>query len=408
MPEDEKPPKGLITSKTGRPSYLSYDPQSDEWQEEWQKIQKTLSDAGVDNSEITVWRKGKRDSRFTFVETIGVDGFTIQGLADRFGGGKYQLKTKIDGQFGPAFAIEIDDRVLGDLDKPQQTGFQQTAAAPVDPVAIIQAAKSLMGDSSSGTNMIVQMLERQEASREASRTEMTKMIVGLAGALAPVFVSMFSRPVDKESKLLEVLLPVLINKPQMDMTSSLAFIKELRSMAETGDKPNGGFIDKIGELLMASAPAIAGALMQPAQQPMRQITDAIPPEQMPMNTPAQPEQQPTPNINAVIPQVYAGMLIRAAANNADPATWAEMIADVADDAQWQALMNLLMRSDWLQILTTQIPALAPYGAWLNLLRDELLRDEDGSEQETEPETPAANPPASDAGKNGGKKTASKK
>lgn len=389
MSENEKI-KGQLEATGGRPSYLNYDPQSNEWQQEWQKFQVLLKETGIDNSEISIFRRGKRDSKFVFVETTNNDGFSMQSIAERFGGGKYQIKSKIRGEWGPAIAIEIDDRIVGDLDKPATT---QNGAPLLDPIALIQAAKSLMPDTGKQDSVMVAMMERQEA----ARAETTKMIIGLAGALAPVFVAMFSKPVDKESRLLEILLPRMLDQPhkniQSEIASSLNLMKELRAMAETAEKPDEGLIDKLGKLLMGAAPAVISALAQP-QMPMRQIADA-PETEPPMNTstPAQmggsggpPPSQPVPDVNAIVPHIYAGMLTRAAANNADPATWAEMIEDVADDAQWEALIGLLMREDWLQILTTQLPALAPHGAWLIRLREEILRDD---EPETaEPEIPA--------------------
>lgn len=361
----------------GRPTFAQFDPGGEEWEAQYANMMATFKDAGVENSEISVYRRGKKESKYKYVDTVGVDGFSIQGIAEEYGGGKYQFKTKLGGQLGPVFCVEIDDRILGMLDK--QTTMP--VGPNYDPLQMLKTVKDVLGDNpqNSATNDILKsMLENQEKQRANSQN----LIVGMITAIAPIVAAIISRPsvqpVSSNDKLFEIILPLVMNKPNTDMAASLEFVKGLKALATDRPEKDSGMLEKIMAMAATALPALAGAvspqLTRQLNPPMNQIPDQPQPGQ-PM-----PPQQP-PDISQLVPRVYAAMLTKAAKDDADVGPWVSIIEQMTDDTQWDGLQDLLLRADWLAVISHQLPELAPYPEWLGKLRDALLEDEDLTEPE---------------------------
>jgi hypothetical protein len=358
-----------VHPRGGRPVYVKFDEESEEWNSQYAKMLEIFKEAGVESSEIEVWRRGKKDTKFSFVETITPDGFNLQSISESYGGGKYHFKTKLNGRPGPTFAIEIDSRVKGELDRQQVEVAQQPHT---DPIAMLKTVKDVLHGTGDGTSPImVAMLETMAKEKQSSQA----LIIGLATAFAPVIAAIVAPRPREENKLLEILLPILLNKPNADLASQMTFIKEMKALA-SNDKDDGpGMMEKLITLAAGALPQLAGAMLPQVQPvPVKQITDG--PNAAPGMPPPSAVAPPPPNLEAIVPRVYAGMLAQAARKDADPDSWADIIADVSDDAQWTALIGLLHRADWWQVIANQLPELASYEAWMNRLKTAILEPDD--------------------------------
>lgn len=370
----------------GRVNWSNYVPGGDDWERDYAEMQKVFKEAGAENSEIAVYRRAKKAAKFKYVDTISIEGFTIQGIADEYGGGQYKFTTKLGGQVGPVFYVEIDERILGLLDKQQAA---QPASPAYDAVNMLRTVKEVLGDSQGHDNndLLKSLLESQEKSRASQGS----MFLGLITAMAPIVAAIISRPVPQSSndKLLELLLPTLMNKPNTDMAASLEFVKGLKALAsDKPEKDDHGMLEKIMTMAATTLPALVGAmspqLTRQVGPPQGQITDQPP---MPNQPPAEPD------ISKLVPRVYAAMLTKAAQTNASVEPWVEIIEQMTDDAQWDGLQDLLLRADWLAIISAQLPELAPFPEWLGKLRDALLADTEEDDDLTPPQ-PEAKPKTS--------------
>ena len=77
------------------------------------------------------------------------------------------------------------------------------------------------------------------------------------------------------------------------------------------------------------------------------------------------------------------MLVKAAANGADPAAYVEMLDGILDEETAPILAEILKQPNWLEILFGDTGPLQPHLQWFNALKKIYESEEDPEAQEEE-------------------------
>lgn len=375
-PENEPESIPVTQRVTNRPvAGIAMDEQADEESRiQYEFVQDILKQFGGENSSVRILRRAANTTNFAYCAKIPIDLFQVDSLAVRYGGGTYRCQVvNALGQYGKSFTIDIDPRIKGEIDQPST----QTQ----DPLQTMRAFKELTGDNANPfMEMMRSQAERAEkveaemrAARVASSDQTTKLILGLASAVAPVFAAMMARPAPPESQLMTILVSKMLDKPDNSEAMLNAFVK-LKELTTDGSndkstKEEGGMIK---EILKLAGPVIAGAMM-PQQQPMMKQVSPPMPQQVPTDV---PPQQPQVDINQIVNRTYLTIILRAAESKGDVVSMANVIESAIDSQQADQLRGFLNQDNWFELLIAQAPMFEPHREWMTELRNELMVDDE--------------------------------
>lgn len=281
-------------------------------------------------------------------------GTSVEDIPPRFGGGDYIIKRLKSGMIMKQASLCVEGEPI--IERPKRAPEPEVERAQTDISNVLQ-------------NIVTGM---QEANRQ--------LLAGLAQIMRPP-------PQPTRADMLQEmqLMKQMFTAPdtgRQDPTDILMRGIELAKSIQPRDGDTSG-MDVLQEAIRSFAPAVAEVVKRAhiAPHPRIQSQIKIPqghnvpqgdnaPQGDNVPPPALPT-QPT-NLNGadsmILFKYYLGMLCQKAANNSDPALYADMVADNLNDDQ---LIELLNKPDIVAHLAAINPDVAKHTAWFQTLEKEL-------------------------------------
>lgn len=292
------------------------DPRTDLANKELEEI---LGELGS-GARVRVQRVNFETGTPAWVGDIPASGFSLEVLADTFGGGRYYLTIFVGKeQKGGRHIQEIDNTI-----PPRNPRAPRGAVAP----------------SSGGTANDI-LLSIMAASAESSKRMMESMGVMMQGFATAMTARPEKDPLDVATKLIE------LTRPQGREARPMSELREMMEFVETARGPGGGDGDGTMAVVSKAIDTVGDIVKRtpiPAQVPPRV---AVPPRPAAAIAPTAPVVQspPVPGDIPVLPsrpwldaiQPHLTML-RTMAGSINPGTVADIIADKFTDDQWVDLI----------------------------------------------------------------------
>lgn len=345
-------------------------------------LTRVLDQIGVGNASVEISRVALGDTRPQYLDTWPASEFTLQALADAYGGGKFYVKVRnSNGTYAANGTIPID---------PSRKPKAQPAPAPEPPKT---------------DPVLLAILDEMKASREEMK----------ALRAAPV-----AAPVDPTQQLVTLSQVVKNLQPAGGADAGLAAVvsemrAELRALRDR--KPDGGLRETLEllqtakELLPDAAPergggggfmeGLAGALapmiakmVMPGMAAPAPLAVEAPPEDLPKtaqsvhNSAAHPPaaqsgtaaaaHPPAPAPAASVPDAggLADVVFAAAAVNEPVEVFNEKLEEHLSARQYNGLCEVLERDTWLTELFGADKRADTHKAWLTNLRAVMLGEDE--------------------------------
>lgn len=332
----------------GSKSDLPPDPESD------------LQGAIATDPEVRFVRVHRRklDGSQPFLATIPADGFSLEAVRDMWGGGAYQVFLLNDRKrIRSQTRVDIDGAPKGD----GGMGAPIAAAAPAGESEVARGLRELR-------ELVMQMKNAPPAAAAVNPIDSAvAMVTAIQSATAP---------------LLEAVLKTKQQDPGEIMLRTLRLGFHLAQKNGGGE----GKRDPIDRLIDDFAMPLISRINS-AGVPTEQPQPAPAPEPQPQ--PAQLPEGP-PWVGIIGP--FIPRLCMLASFGKNPAVWAGVIADEADDAQAEQLKQLLAGEGFAEQFFTTFPATLQHREWFNELLTELgeaLKDEEAPPPKTSKKKPRA-------------------
>lgn len=311
--------------------FYAPEPERDELEESEDEILANviadLGGPGVD-AKVNVYQLDAQRNK-AFVRSYLPAEFSLENIQAEYGPGDYEVHVRRDGRLATRKVIKIATPKV-----PQQVPVPQS-----DNREIIAAMNSGFQQMAS---MFSQSLERLVTAQPKPKTtmetlqELTMMRDIMGGNVAQ----------------------------QAPAQNPMEIIELAKTLAENITPRTGE--PGTGEIILETLKNI-GPLLMNAQRNMPMPVVAHAP-QMPAipQTPAL-QQNPVPETDEMSIQrkIFLAMLIRNAANNNDPETYANMLLDQASEAE---ILEFAHREDWFELLCKEAPSAAPYRPWFEEMR----------------------------------------
>jgi len=363
--EDEKPPEVEDVTEADR--------------ERIEQAKEVAAEAALEapeSVEVRIFRSHPSlgGGKMNYVDTIGTEVFSLEYVAENYGGGKYKAEffgiRKLGNRAGKGLirteAFEIDPAIsprnpknlgLGGAGAPSKAGGEDSMKALVDGgiVALLQAQ--------------VSMIERLNK----PSVDWGTVLTAVGAIMTPIITSLMSRkdPVELAKEIVATTQPTAHKDGLKEMRELLGLLGELKSAAgleSPEDMPPWlRVVDKFApKLLDAARVQDQMAMTQQQQQPTQ---------------PQQPEDMtnPTQLVQAIAPQLAAW------ASQGRSTAWAceALLYDIPEGLH-PMLAQRLQQPSIIPEIVTNVPTLAPFQGWLESLREELLAailggDEDDSD-----------------------------
>ena len=364
------------------------------------EISDVLENLDVSGAKVKVYRKAPNSNKYAYVDEYPSEGFSVETLKSNSGGGEYRLGIHdAKGRRIKRVDLSIDSRFKGALDPQPFTPLPVTSPAPNND-AMLQV---LMQAQQSSQAMFLAMMQAQQQSSQ----QMTQMMVAaLTGnKVTPTTAG------EPASRMLEAMMPLLLANVQKgggnsmkEQLDTLKALKELLPEGAGGEKEEkDDILDKVIKLggpIMAGFLGMRGMMSPPQAAPMQQLPQVSvqPPEPAqaaPAPAPA-PATPPAPVGQALPPEdqqmimslrQFVPVLVNAAAQDSECLTYHDLVADLLTDAQYERLVEILRRPDWITILFADDPSVVQFKPWFENLRDPFINPAAYEDSDDAPSAP---------------------
>lgn len=342
---------------------------------EIRKIEELLKDSELAGGSIRLERKGPADTAYQYCTKIRVaDGVDLDLIKRVWGGGDYKAKTfRSNGQMYKSFTFAIDYRIKGSLDMsaPASTSGGDESKLAVTLAQILKPDNNSNGmmiemlkqSAASGEKTMQMMMLMMQQGQQQSTAMMTAMATAMAGKssgggielIIPVLTAMISRPdrpAEKSGSLVEL----------------VAAMRELKELSVPGSVPQPEKEESVFDKILKYGGPVVAALVtrQPIQMPgQEQPTPEM--AQLPAPSQAEPTNQLPPEF-----AMYVGMILGAAAKDADTGTYADLVADALDEQQAHILCGILKQPDWVEKLAQTDRRVLNFVPWFTKLRSDIF------------------------------------
>jgi hypothetical protein len=348
-------------------------------QPEPEEVQMLLSELGDEDHKVVVYRFSKELKKFARLESYSHKEFSLDTLADTYGGGKYRIYVfRPNGQILHSKVIDIDE-----LKKPKPDASQVVQTA--------QGTQVIMPPQQDMTKVMDMMVSQSERNQALMMTMMTKM----AEAMGAVHAQPAAPSIVKDVGDILALQKMLENKaPQTDnVTAVINGLKQGIELAQLAN-PNGnqeetGVLGIIKQLLPAFVgmggggqpnlmeritqsiprplprptphPAPASAqIPAPAAQvtpaPAAQVTPA--PAQITAEPNANPHKEPTMNFGlSMMIAMYKAPILDMAKTDFDTEKAAEIIVTRIPESYYPVCLDFTNKKDRLELVKMALPEL---------------------------------------------------
>lgn len=348
---------------------------------------------GGTGARAKIYRRGKLDRDFAFVEELPCENATEETIKEQFGGGLYKIQfLGSDGGYIKQIPLSIDWRIKGVLDgqEPKKDTSQQDALM----VAVNRLAEKKEDTSGKLDMGQVFLLMQQNNDRmvQMMQSSQQNMVTILAEAFktratpAPAVNGGFGT-----TELLAAFVPVITELIRR-RSSPLEDMKALKELMDN-DSDKDDMFEKIIKLGLPAVAAIfaqkagGNGLPNPGARAIPQVAgDGSPPTtvQPPNTPPMEPPITQQPQV-----AMFISVLLNAAAKDSNPESYADMIADVLPDEAWSRLLADLERPEWFELLFQGRPEVQRLRPWFEKLREILIdAEEDPSADEKDVDKPA--------------------
>lgn len=276
---------------------------------------------------------------------------TLERIAKDFGPGRYQVKgIKPDGTYYKSARITIASR--------------PTAAAPAVDLSALTKTQDMMPLILAMMNQNTQVITSALARPEAGKGFPTEALLTALPALLVAAKEFFKSPGGKD--------------PTEQLLTAVELVERLKS--ESASKTGATWVDllrdalptmggAVKDVLAARAPPVAmvPAIAAPSSEAAAAPAPAV------MSAPAA-EQPGAKLLDPVWQRNQIAYLIEKARLQRDVGLYVDLILDeIPGFVSPELIIQQLERADWWQVLVTFEPAIAPYQAWFDTLRRNLIQ-----------------------------------
>lgn len=365
--EDEDAPPDSVST--------TVDPMVDMENKEWERIAGILESYG-DGAQVMLKCKKRGEKDYVHMGFMPVDGFSVDAVADEYGGGEYKCTVKrTDGKLGQGFTLRIDHRKKGRLDNSQSSSGSTT------PADVLLLAKQLTPDNSALIAMLKDQADKGDKTlpliiqmMQQSQAQQMQMMTGMMAAMAQMGQGRSSQ--GDMMPLLQLLLPILLTKDKplrlKDMIEDVHAVQEMLPGGAPKEEEGvfASLLKTVGpKLLEVLAPVLLGGGAPPEgmmPQPGT-VQQQLPPAQ------PQPINQEQEEMKLMM-ALAIKQLIAAARRNEDPAKFYEKVENIIPEDVRSSIVVMLQKENWFEELTKQIPDLTSFYAWCEGFRNRILQD----------------------------------
>lgn len=377
---------------------------------------------------VKILRRGKNDLKHAHCGEMIPENFSIESVRQAFGGGDYIARgMRANGTQFKQVSFVIDHRIKGDLDNPpgnQSNNGSEVIALVEKLVAVGVIQKPGTQDRNPDSELLPLMMKQMQESNQNMIAMITQqsqqsmqMFMGMLTTLVPLLSGKAgdkSERKDDTGSLTALMMPVFTKMlergtqpvPAISLKDQLDALLTLKELAESDEPHEKSGIEKLvalaGPVLMT---LMGGGGMQGIPQPMPQIDTSAPPQPLPATQSGNPNPeplQPVPGANGEVPiqvvhhprspgldpaiepintddmtlkiKMFLELLINAAANDADPVVYFELIQDQLTEKQYDDLVDSIRGDDWQIRLGLTDPRVEPLLPWFEKLRQGMLTD----------------------------------
>jgi hypothetical protein len=366
------------------------------------EINALIHDEQLGIAEAHLWVKDK-SGRFVYLTTIPIENFSIDSIAQTYGGGQYRAywRDSKHKQTGKQSSFQIDSRIVGEISKSPNTTERSNEAVTVQMLQMIKELKApaFPTNSNDQTTLLMAMMRQQSESQqmlmqmqlEATKSQQGNM-VALVTALAPVLSSFLTTknvtPTSSDGEIIKLLL-----SKQLEGKDTLGELEKLISLQrklENGgqdeeedeeDSPFKQLMNGASMALPSIIQAVTGkAMQQPTPQQLPQPTQS--PQLDVEEIEEEYEQEPiqiTPQMELnIAARIFFNSLLRAAkSGKQNQASFAEQALNMLNDEQKLTMYNNLQKDNWFDMFSNE-PEAIPHKEWFAVLREKFISGFDAS------------------------------
>lgn len=358
-PANESGDTGLTLVNPNALEHVDPEPEPYELDQEESELDRVFAELGGESSldaKVMVYRIRKDSPKDIFMFECLPPEFSLQTLAEKYGGGKFRVRVYVRRENG-------------------QRSLAANQIVEIEPPLVGAIPGSSTGTPANDTmTRLLEKLDRLTETRQLDANpavnpmQQFKEIITMASLMREAFGG----------------------APAVAQTSSpLEMLKMMRELKEVGADlfggNGGGSVQSDFALLANTArdflPVIREAIQQPPQPvALAQIPQVPQPARAPMpqtrtplqTNPATPKPSQEDQEMSLMISLYLKQLARKAAENADPAPQADALLDLIPESALPDFLAKLERDDWFTGLTQLQQTIAPHRAWFDRLRAEIL------------------------------------
>lgn len=308
---------------------------------------------------LELFRVNAQGGRPLFLESITPGLFSLSYVTEKFGGGKYFVRST----YKDGTPVRMPFEIEGDpfpvkrtpvAPAPVSSGQPASSASPI-PLVFPETERG------SGQDAMVALMRTLVTELRTSKQSMLEEIKLYKELFAPV--AQPATPVEQALSLFQKGLEMAEKRAGGESNPWLYVISELK-------EPISKMLDTV-QVAMSKPTMTAAPVLQPTQ--------AMPATSSPhAGAPVQPpsSEQPAPSKETMMIQNMLKMalpiLVNAAARNADPGTYVEMILDQVPESYYTQLYTWLAQEGCLEVLVKLEPGIRFQQEWWSALRAGLI------------------------------------